>query len=503
MSARQDRSGLIWGAILIAVGVLFFIGQLVDFFNWGDFWPFIVITIGVVFFVAMFLGGKSAAGLAIPGSVVTGVGLILLVQNIFGLWETWAYAWGLVISAVGVGVAIYGYWSGKPESVKGGWETARVGLILFLVFGVIMEFIFSFTGVSGRQNQLLFAILLVALGVVQFVWRAFRLIANPEGVSEAGRDLMGPVILTGIGILAVLMVLDYLPAWDLFRLLSLWPLLLIAAGFQLMVGKRYPWVGALVGILLVAVVLGIALAGERVGIRLGMPFPFVISSGDAWEVRERIEGNGVMGEKSYAVRNFDRVLLALPGKMEIVQGDREALTIRAEENLLEYIQVNVRNSQLVIDGEAGIGLQPNQEIVYRLEVRELKEIVTSSASEVVIPVLRTEVLEINSSGVGTFKLGDLQAEQFEVQISGSGTAEATGEVNRLEVQISGAGNFDGADLQVQEAEIQVSGLGNATLWVEDKLDARISGAGSIAYYGDPRVDEEISGAGVVRRLGDK
>src|SRR3990172_8257141 len=91
MEKPQNRSSLIFGAILIGVGILLFVGQVFDLMNWGEFWPFIVIGAGLAFFVGMFLTGKSAGGLAIPGSIITTIGLILLVQTMFGWWEAWSY----------------------------------------------------------------------------------------------------------------------------------------------------------------------------------------------------------------------------------------------------------------------------------------------------------------------------------------------------------------------------------------------------------------------------
>jgi hypothetical protein len=504
MEKGNNRGGLVFGTILIAVGILFFIGQLIDFFNWGEFWPFIIIGVGVAFFAGMILGGKSAAPLAIPGTIISGVGLILLIQSTFNLWETWSYAWALIVASVGLGIAISGYWSGKPETIKGGWETVRVGLTLFLVFGIIMEFIFSFTGVSGRQNQLLLALLLAALGVLQFAWRAFRLLSNPESVSTEGRDLMGPIILIGVGILVTLAVLGVLPTWDLFELLSLWPLLLIAAGFQLILGRRYPWLGALVGILLVALVITVAMAGDRLGIRLGASIPIFISSSDEpWGIRERVQGSGEINERPYEVEGFDRVSLELPGTLEIVQGDREALTIVADDNIFEYIQVDKKGDRLVIGVEQGIGLEPSQTIHYKLEVKNLTEVEVSSAGQIIISQLTADTLSLGSSGAGSFKLTDLQAQRLNIEISGSGSVEVDGEADQLEVGISGAGSFQGPDFKVSEAEIEVSGAGSATVWAEEELDASISGLGSIAYYGDPRVRKEVSGLGSVRKLGKK
>lgn len=55
------------------------------------------------------LGVPSLSGLCIPGSIVTILGLLLLlmIQNSFDLWSTWAYAWTLVVLVgTGAGLAI-------------------------------------------------------------------------------------------------------------------------------------------------------------------------------------------------------------------------------------------------------------------------------------------------------------------------------------------------------------------------------------------------------------
>ena len=505
MEKPQNRSSLIFGAILIGVGILLFVGQVFDVMNWGEFWPFIVIGAGLAFFVGMFLTGKSAGGLAVPGSIITTIGLILLVQTMFGWWEAWSYAWGLIVASVGVGIAIHGMWSDNPERQRRGWEVTRTGLVLFLVFGAIFEFIFSFTGVSGRPGSLFWALLVAALGLFQLVVRSYRLITNPAEVKGDGRDLGGPILLAGVGIFAALAVQDILPASKVWSLLSLWPLLLVGAGVQIIFGRRTPWVGALVAVAILAVAFTIAFAGERLGIRLSSPWRFgpITFSQEPWKIRQRVTGNGQMGENSPEVSDFNRVKLSSVGILKIVQGESESLTITAEENLLEYITTRVSGNELEIGVEPGIGITPTQDITYLLTVKNLEEVSLSGAGEVIIDELATDRLVLESSGVSKFTLGDLQAERLEVHISGTGSAEVAGKVEMLEISISGAGNFNGADLQAQEAEVKISGLGNTTVWVERRLDTSISGAGNISYYGDPQVSKTTSGAGSVNHKGSK
>jgi hypothetical protein len=503
MQTKQTRGSLIFGAILIVIGILLFFGQVVDFFKEGALWPFIVIGVGAAFFAGMVLGGKSTGALAIPGSIITGIGLILLVQNIFGWWETWSFSWALIVTFVGVGIAIYGHWSDRPDSRKGGWDLARVGLILFIIFGTIFEFIFSFIGVSGRQVTLFWPVVLIVIGVLQFLWRAFRLLTRPDEVTGDGRDLGGPIILTGIGVVAALTVLDLMTLSQVLALLGLWPLLLIFAGIQLIVGRQSPWIGAALAILLVAAALTLTFTGERFGIRLGAPTFIIGNWAEDWGDRERVRGNGEIAERTYTVSGFDQVTLNLPGKLEIVQSDSEALTIRGESNLLEYIEANVSGDELEIEARRGYALEATRDLTFLLTVKDLEEVSLTSAGEVTITDLESDHLVLNSSGMGNFRLSDLQAERFDLEISGSGSADVSGQVERLYVQISGAGSFEGADLRSQEAEVNISGLGKATLWVEERLNTSISGAGSISYYGDPSVNQSTSGAGSVNRLGDK
>ncbi len=141
---KRNAGAIAGGVALIAFGLLFLLGQIfarTDF--WGKMWPIFPIALGVIFYVVMFAGGKGAAGFAIPATIITMIGLILLFQNLTGLWETWAYAWSLIVFAVGLGIYIMGLYTGKDADKKGGMVVMRVGLILFLVFGTIMELIFA------------------------------------------------------------------------------------------------------------------------------------------------------------------------------------------------------------------------------------------------------------------------------------------------------------------------------------------------------------------------
>lgn len=168
ITKRSDIGALVGGVVLIGLGLLFLLGQFFNLNVMGWLWPFFVIGVGAVFFIGMLAAGKSAAGLAIPGSIFTGLGLLLFFQNLTGRWESWAYAWTIFPTAVGVGLYIMGAWADNPSQRQAGLNLARIGVILFIVFGAFFELlIFG----NGGTRQFLFPALLIALGLYLLVTR--------------------------------------------------------------------------------------------------------------------------------------------------------------------------------------------------------------------------------------------------------------------------------------------------------------------------------------------
>lgn len=165
VTQRQNAGGLVGGAILIGLGLLFLFGQYVGFQGFQYLWPFFIIGLGVAFFIGMLAGGKSLAALAVPGCVMTTLGLVLLIQTIVGHWEAWAYSWTLIISAVGIGIFIMGAWGGNPSQRQAGLRLAGIGLVLLMVFGSLFE-LMIFGGIDAPWSRAVVPVLLILAGLI-------------------------------------------------------------------------------------------------------------------------------------------------------------------------------------------------------------------------------------------------------------------------------------------------------------------------------------------------
>jgi hypothetical protein len=171
MAQENSRTGIVTGVLLIMLGGAFLALQFFEIKFWSDWWPTAIIGVGLLFFIAMLVSGKAGGVLAIPGSVIVMIGLITLFHNTFGFWETWAYAWTLIIFAAGIGISIFGRYTGQENVRRSGGVVARLGLVLFGIFAIFFEL---FLGLSGLfdGSSILWPLLLILLGFYMFLTRA-------------------------------------------------------------------------------------------------------------------------------------------------------------------------------------------------------------------------------------------------------------------------------------------------------------------------------------------
>jgi hypothetical protein len=239
MEKNRNLTSIIIGIVLLALGVFALFGNVFASLNMDNLWPLLTLGVGVAFLIAVAVGDQNRAGLAVPGSILVTVGLLLLIMNYTDTWEAWSYCWALIIFASGAGVWINGYRSEQPELRKRGADAMRSGLILFIVFAVIMEFIFTATEEHRQGNPLVWAIMLTLLGLYLLITRLLAL--GKPGKERV--ELFWPILMIGVGITAILYQLNYIPVDNLIRMLNLWPLLLIVAGVGILLRNRTPWVG--------------------------------------------------------------------------------------------------------------------------------------------------------------------------------------------------------------------------------------------------------------------
>jgi len=218
---------------------------------------------------------------------------------------------------------------------------------------------------------------------------------------------------------------------------------------------------------------------------------------------QTVKGNGQVVEESRAVESFERLDFQGIGNIFVSYGEKESLTIEAEENLLPYLETFARGDTLVIKVENGRNINPTAPVDFYLTVTSLESVNVSGLGNVELPEIEIDRFTIGISGAGDIEIEAMYADSFKAEMSGLGNLEINGgEVVSQDVRISGSGKYDARRMDSQDANIEISGLGSATVSASEYLDVSISGAGDVEYYGDPEVDKSISGLGDIDQMDD-
>ncbi|MCX7608273.1 MAG: hypothetical protein N2049_03515 [Anaerolineales bacterium] len=96
-------------------------------------WPVWVILAGVALFLIGLVTG--APGIAIPATIVAGIGGILYYQNTTDDWASWAYMWTLLPGLAGIGKLLSGLVGGTfRQEAREAINSIFISIILFAIF---------------------------------------------------------------------------------------------------------------------------------------------------------------------------------------------------------------------------------------------------------------------------------------------------------------------------------------------------------------------------------
>jgi hypothetical protein len=239
-----------------------------------------------------------------------------------------------------------------------------------------------------------------------------------------------------------------------------------------------------------------------------------------------IEGSGNIRSEDREVQNFDRIQLTGAGDIIITQGQTELVIVEADDNLLSYIETEVRAGTLMLgftDEVADKNIRPSQSIKFDVNLKDITSLEISGAGDVSSESLNTERLKVEVDGAGDIAVDQLTAKQFDIEvngasdiqveqitaqdvdvnINGSADIQLSGDTYEQNINIDGSGDYFAADLHSQLTDITIHGIGDVTVWTVDNLTVHIPGTGTVRYYGDPIISFSDPGHGELEQLGDK
>lgn len=228
-----------------------------------------------------------------------------------------------------------------------------------------------------------------------------------------------------------------------------------------------------------------------------------------------VKGTGASVDKDYNVADFSGIRVSGGFDVILVQGNTEGVTLTAQENLFEYITVEV--VQGVLNVYTHENVMATKPLKARISYKLIDNLKVSGGGDVTgenplnVPQLDLEIsgggdltAEINSgelkcrmSGGGDAAFRG-NARIFNIEMSGGGDLRSVMDVNQVSCHLSGGGDLTlNSNTKIDNAVIEIGGGGNLDAEMKaEKVHCTISGGGNASLSGQSDdLEINISGGG--------
>ncbi|MEM1257854.1 MAG: head GIN domain-containing protein [Bacteroidota bacterium] len=214
---------------------------------------------------------------------------------------------------------------------------------------------------------------------------------------------------------------------------------------------------------------------------------------------KKIKGNGKVVTIERSVGDYESIASAGWFDVILVDGKEGTITLKGEENLLEYIETEVKNGKLTIKKEKGVNLKSSSwkgGIEVTIPIEEISSVSLAGSGDVISKTtIKTDDFRASLAGSGDVQLS-VEVSSFDASLSGSGDMEFDGSATNFKVSVAGSGDVDAFGLTANFVEASVAGSADLNVTANQEIRARVSGSGDITYKGNPtKIDSKASGSG--------
>jgi hypothetical protein len=227
-------------------------------------------------------------------------------------------------------------------------------------------------------------------------------------------------------------------------------------------------------------------------------FLFGISESNAQWGNKKVVGSGNITTKTVSTPSYDKIKAVGSMDVHLESGNEGTITITTDDNLQEYIMIEVENDVLTLRTKKNVNLKTKKGIHISVPFQDISAVSLVGSGDIdTKDTINGEALEVTVTGSGDVVL-DLVSITIDAKITGSGDMTLSGTVKDFEVKLSGSGDFKGSDLKAENTQAYVSGSGDAAVYASNSLKARVNGSGDIKYSGNPNTsDTKVLGSGSI------
>jgi hypothetical protein len=200
--------------------------------------------------------------------------------------------------------------------------------------------------------------------------------------------------------------------------------------------------------------------------------------------------NSSIVSSEYRVGSYSGIQIENAFNVEVTQViSDEKITVEANSNLLEYIEVFEKNDQLVIKIRKGVTINGTA---------TLNVVVNTSQRLSTISAVGAAKLKLNDTIVGndidvtisgaSHVTGDFKCNTLNIYADGASDALLSGSATNIYINAEGACSIGSFDLAVTDTDLKLEGASKATLTIDGKIRLSANGASMLTYKGQATID---------------
>jgi len=203
----------------------------------------------------------------------------------------------------------------------------------------------------------------------------------------------------------------------------------------------------------------------------------------------KVEGSGNLTTKTFDIIDFTKVKAENGIQVEVAYSSTFNVEIMADDNVMEYIEVNKSGDTLKIKIKGNTSFR-SATMIANVGMPNLNKLELSGGSGAEINGFNSsDDLSVRLSGgsqISNFITpGNITVANANFDLSGGSSVRLTGSATGISVNCSGGSHINLEGFSARNADIKLSGGSHATVNIDGTLNVDISGGSEVFYIGNP------------------
>ncbi len=224
----------------------------------------------------------------------------------------------------------------------------------------------------------------------------------------------------------------------------------------------------------------------------------VTINAQSWWSSKKVKGNGNVITKTRSIDSFDKVSVGGSFDVNLIDGREGKITIKGEENLLPYIETEVRNGKLKVQFKENTNIRTTRKLTVIIPFEDIEAVSLGGSGNVTVKKrIEADSAAFSIGGSGNI-IANVDANTVKASIGGSGNIKLKGKTDNFKCSLAGSGSIKAYDLDANSLKASIAGSGSVQTSVSTKIKASVVGSGSVYYKGNPKhIDTNSIGSGDV------